>query len=572
MDANEKAGILEKIFGNQQANTAYFLPEPSDDGGKVEGKSWIEPHAPTAEDFLGHATGRKGIGLTPVGANGRCQWVVVDFDVDVPFTELMLALAKMKNIIFHIFRSKSGKFHAYVFLSSSVPTSLLLAPLKVLKKILEAALNLKPTDLETRPNGSGDRSAKPPTINLPLYGDERLMLNDRGLSQTAGQSYAILEGLVSGMGRTNFQFLQNLKAPKAPAGERKAQEFMSASDEELRRQYSAKYEVSELFGTLPPCLASAYKDWSAGTSGRNNTLYQLVVYLRERGDLQDKVEELTFAYNREVFGGVGEALGTSDVQSIITSVMSNKACFYKCDAQNFCDKRSCAAVPHTPPALQRNSGDTITLPDGMAKYIDKVLLIRDPSRATYTLEVYVKRNPQDEDVKVVNVPSEIIDNFGAFSNAFIAQTGYSPRPDFCNKTQWSLPNTGWRALVEIAEDIVVEDNRTLVFSKFIISYIENHKRSKASWEAERSVGILPCCHRGVYVVPTADLFELFRKRNRMGATFSEKDLTSLLSQVFDGTREQRRNINRENVDCYCIKEEDYLAIYNEQKEEEDQET
>ena len=571
MDDTEKAEIFSRVFGNQQANTAYFLPDHEGSGEKVEGKSWIEYHGPTADDFRDHVTGRKGIGLSPVGANGRCQWVALDFDVDVPFTEMMAALNSMRNIIWHVFKSKSGKYHAYIFLSSSVQTSLLLGPLKIIKERIIKALGLGKTDLETRPNGSGDKSERPPTLNLPLYGDARLMVNERGLEQTVDQSFTVLEGLVTGMGRTNFQFLAQLKAPKAAPGERKAEEFLGASDEELRTQYESKYGTTEVYGKLPPCLVDAQKNWTATTSGRNNTLYQLAVYLRERGDLQDKIETQVFAYNKEVFGGVGQALSISDVQSVLGSVLNNKACFYKCDAQNFCDKRSCAAVPHTPPAKQRDAGDVISLPDGMAKYVEKVYLIRDPSRATYTLEIHVKRNPQDDNTKAVSVPSEIIDNFQAFSNAFIAQTGYAPRTDFCNKQQWSAANTGWRALVEIAEDVVVEDDRSLVFSKFFIAYIETNKKM-GTWGHPRSIGVLPCEVAGVYIVPAADLFDMFRKRSRMGQNFTEKDMSSLMAQIFDGIREPKRTVHDDVVDCYCIPADNYMAIIKEQQELQDLES
>lgn len=207
----------------------------------------------------------------------------------------------------------------------------------------------------------------------------------------------------------------------------------------------------------------------------------------------------------------------------------------------------------------------------MAKYVDKVYLIRDPSRATYTLEIHVKRNPQDEHSKAVSIPSEIIDNFQGFSNAFIAQTGYAPRPDFCNKTQWSLANTGWRALIEIAEDVVVEDDRSLVFSKFFITYIEANKKT-GSWLHARSIGVLPCEQAGVYIVPAADLFEMFRKRSRMGPSFTEKDMTSLMSQIFNGIREPKRTVHGDTVDCYCVDAESYQDILKEQQESQEVET
>jgi hypothetical protein len=309
--------MFELFDGLKRAHGIYQLTDIETDAGKRVGKAITVKEDITVDKFKRHLTDEHWmLGVIPVRDDAMCKFGVIDVD-QYQGLDHKAVLKKVCDYQLPLVatKSKSGGMHLYTFFKEPVS-----APL-VRKKLKQWGDALGFTGVEVFPKQDElSHDSVGNWINLPYgahfatkYGSDRFGYDDKGNPIAHPADW--------------IKYADKRKVSKAAF---------------------AKIDPPDIeypFADGPPCLQQLC---TAGIpkGGRNNALYQMAVYAREKfGDAQDWITKV-YEMNRT---HMDPPLKESEVQ-VITKSVSAKGYYYKCKDEPM------AAVCKRHVCLQRTYG------------------------------------------------------------------------------------------------------------------------------------------------------------------------------------------------------------------------
>jgi hypothetical protein len=273
---------------------------------KIQGHARTIREAPTPDIWEKHLDGEIGIGIVPIMDDSNCVFGAIDIDdygLNIEKLESDLISLELPLILC---RTKSGGAHLYLFLEEPASCDL------VRKKLMEWAVVLGHSGVEVFPKQTrlANEHDIGNWINMPYY----------NASKT--NRYAI----VGGKKLSAEQFIDFAK--KIEVGVDELKKFEVAQDSSL----------GDLLFEAPPCLQTLARR-GFGEGNRNNALFNIAVYLRNRYGEDDWADKLD-KYNQEF---MEKPLGHKEVAQITRSV-NRKSYGYKCEDHpiaQVCNKQIC---------------------------------------------------------------------------------------------------------------------------------------------------------------------------------------------------------------------------------------
>lgn len=281
--------FFELYKGLDRAYGCYNLSNAKTDVGKEKGRARTELGDYTVKLWTQHLAGTQGLGVVPIQDDGTCWWGAIDIDVyDLNLVELEATIRKL-GLPLLVLRTKSGGAHLAVYFKEPVRCKL------VRSKLYEFAIALGYGGVEIFPKQSMLASKKDVGnwLNMPYF-DHKLTTR---------------HCIFKGKPLSTVQFLD--LAYKVRLTE---EEFLSV-------------EVDVGGGDFddgPPCLQLITKNGGAPEGTRNNTMFAVAVYCRNKweDDWQNKVEE----FNSRI---MTPPLKSKEIQTIVRSA-GRKEYYYPC--------------------------------------------------------------------------------------------------------------------------------------------------------------------------------------------------------------------------------------------------
>lgn len=301
------ANLLFELYpGLDRAHGRYIITKQGEDGTKTQGRATTELNAYTAELWVAHLLGSRGLGVVPITDNATCSWGAIDIDkYDLDFDELEKKIHSL-NLPLLVIRTKSGGAHLTCWFKEPISCK------KVRGKLYEFSIALGFGGVEIFPKQSALASKKDVGnwLNMPYFDH----LNT--------QRYAIFKGKKLSV----LQFID--LANKIKVDE---QTFMNI-----------EASIAGEFDDGPPCLQLITKNGKVPEGTRNSTLFALGVYCRKKweDDWEIHLEQMNADY-------VNPPLKSRETQTIIRS-LGRKEYFYPCSKtplQEHCNKDLCKKRP-----------------------------------------------------------------------------------------------------------------------------------------------------------------------------------------------------------------------------------
>jgi hypothetical protein len=305
MSGNLAARFLGLFDGLRRAHGTYRIDDSSPSPkGKVEGRGLTVREEVTQDKWQAHLDGERSIGIVPINEEAQCRWGAIDIDdYDMDLVELEKQV-RGQDLPVILCRTKSGGAHAYLFLADWAPASL------VRKKLAEMAAALGYAQVEIFPKQEklASREDVGNWINMPYFAGAE---TDR---------YAF----VRGEALTPEAFLdlaENLRAKVTP---------------QLLEEVT--FTPVDEFYEGPPCLQTLTSEGGVPEGARNNTLFNIGVYLRERfgDDWRSQLDH----YNRTFFD---PPLDKGEVRQVAKQ-LDRKEYYYTCSREplaGVCQKEVC---------------------------------------------------------------------------------------------------------------------------------------------------------------------------------------------------------------------------------------
>lgn len=275
----------------------------------ANGEMATEKREVAHDDFVGHFSGKLGIGCVPLRDDDTCYWGAIDIDnhgksedtdiagVEKAVQDLGLPLVAC--------RSKSGGVHLYLFMNEPVRAELVRRVLKMWADRLSVPGTdcLFPKhDRMNRDNETGEKGLSN-WINFPYF--------DTTKHKTI--RYAVINGKPAPLS----MFLDYAEGKRQTG---------------LDIQRWANFDHSE----APPCLQAKFKDGFV-PGERNAGVYQITVYARKKERDLDTAAEVAHELAEQYMPD----LKYGERQKTIKSGLS-KTYNYKCDDfKDVCDKEAC---------------------------------------------------------------------------------------------------------------------------------------------------------------------------------------------------------------------------------------
>ena len=303
----DAVGKFQQLFPSFTQGHGCTVPKgrKGEAGKKLEARSWTEKKPISADDWLNHLKGsQKGLGLVPLLDNGRSvQWAAIDIDDYETNTQQIEAKTRELNLPLVVCRSKSGGSHCYLFLTAPIPATDVVAALTNWADALgHSGCEIFPKQTNrANPDDVGN------WINLPYFGGD------------ASSRYALRNGEAISI----IDFIDYA-------------ESMRVGPEALTKRIASA--AGTLFEDSPPCLAALASAGGFDEGSRNEGMFNVAVYLRDRygDDLEAHIEK----YNEAM---CHPPLAPQELRSITKST-SKKEYGYKCSqppiAQH-CDRQNC---------------------------------------------------------------------------------------------------------------------------------------------------------------------------------------------------------------------------------------
>jgi hypothetical protein len=307
--------FFQRLRGYDRAHGNYLLgseaPEP---GQKASGRGVTRAVGPSVELWEKHLAGTYRLGVVPIMADGTAVWGAIDVDVyeGLSHTALHETVDRLELPLV-VVRSKSGGAHLYLFCSEPVPA----AQLRLKLRRWATALGFADSEIFPKQDridveGSGN------WLNMPYFG---------GAYST---SYALDAGGLT-LSPTDFIKRANELAVDADRLER-----VEPNETVALTIAPSLTDLSE----APPCLETLLKRGVDATEGRNETLFNVVVYLKKCAP--DELDRRLETYNS---GSMRPPLGARELNTIKRSALKknyNYACSKQPLAAN-CDRMTCVS-------------------------------------------------------------------------------------------------------------------------------------------------------------------------------------------------------------------------------------
>lgn len=241
--------LFTTLFKGRENCHGVHLPETGDnkEGEKRKGKSFTKDTIATQQDYEQHLAGKTGLGIVPLCVDGNVHFAALDVDVYPLKPNLYIEIVKFNKLPLHLFRSKSGGMHAFIFFKEPVKAS----KLKPLLEELKVPLGLS-TTTEVFPKQAKLEEGKMGNwINLPYFENNKT---------------------------TRFLYSQD----GDPLAFEDAMEYLYANRTTLAELQTAIEALP--FSSGPPCLQTLYltKQISASNHNRNMFLFNAGLYLKQR--------------------------------------------------------------------------------------------------------------------------------------------------------------------------------------------------------------------------------------------------------------------------------------------------
>lgn len=290
---------FSKVFSGHTEYYGNSIPTGKTKDGKLEMNSYTKTVSKgdkslSVEMYRDHLEGKTGLGIAPIKLDNSCSFGVIDIDDYSMDLKQFVSTTRDYNLPFHLFRSKSGGLHVYVFFSDEVNA-------KKLRDIMKRFLIIFGLPAKTEIFPKQDKligSAAPNWINLPYFGGTDSYMYDDTLEP-----------------RSLEQALFRIK------------------------QYRISWEAfQETYDGLPlsdgpMCLQSLYvrsADMTDG-DGRNEYLFNMGIYYK----LADpsNFQEAVLAANEKM----AEPKLELDIINQIINPIEKKTYSYKCGEHPLCD-------------------------------------------------------------------------------------------------------------------------------------------------------------------------------------------------------------------------------------------
>lgn len=312
-----------RFNGNKTSYGTYQLYDyhPGSDE-KRSGKALTVQEEPKLLNYQLHLEGKVGLGIVPIRGDDTCLWGAIDIDeYGSDFNGRDVALSVYRdlhdkvNIPCVVTFSKSGGLHIWFFFSRPVFAGV------VQKKLVDIASAIgfpgvevfpKQSTLKTRGGSSESGPRLGNWINLPYFNQEE---TDRYAIATDGVRLSLSEFL----------------------------DYCDKNQIDADRFSQLKVEGTDIlpFADGPPCLQKMARQ-GVPQGGRDNSLYQMAVYLVKKGYEGLALQEALHSHNTQF---MNPPLSASQVQKIFGSFERRSSEYhYKCNdapMREFCNRNEC---------------------------------------------------------------------------------------------------------------------------------------------------------------------------------------------------------------------------------------
>lgn len=391
-----------------------------------------------------HLDGEYGVGICPVGSDGRCHFAVIDIDFYGARLSRVLAIIRDYQLPLIPFRSKSGGLHLYLMLRA--PDSARAVRNKLAELVDKLALEelygkgkieIFPKQDSTKGFGSA--------VTLPYFNCEEPYTY---LLDADGGSYTFKEALNYTMQhQTTLELLQ---------------EAMDGLP----------------YGDAPPCIQRILLSGAVGTedTGRNNFLYNFAIYAKKKygTDFEGRVEEVN--------NGFECPLDSAVVSQTCTSIREHEY-LYKCrdiPCLTFCNKAMCKKVEF---GLGRDKGHFTGVDYGQ--------LYRYKALEPYYLWK-LRLNGQEEWVDVVFKDETFLLDQKVFAKMCVRYLNRAPM-QVSNNDWYATINTVLPNIQEVAVNMETDTSGLSSLHSAFVSYLSN-KQARRECPYQIRVGL--CVYRG----------------------------------------------------------------------------
>jgi len=302
------ADFMDVFSGNihNYGQHTYAFAESGKENGK---NATVTNKLLTIEQYKAHLSGKMGLGIIPIDAQGDCKFAVIDLDVYDADLSLYIEAIERNNFPLVPFKSKSGGLHLYLFMKQAVNAKALIDVVQSMSMVLGLDLYIKNklnriVEIFPKQHKAAEGSIGN-WINLPYY----------DASDT--RQHAIRNGEALSL-----------------------DEALAYVKEKRRTLTELRSFLNELpYRDGPPCLQTiSLLNIMTKNAGRNNFLFSFGVYLKKLDP--DFWEQKLF----EVNAAMRNPLPKGELESTVIASLRKKDYTYKCLEQpcvDFCRKPLC---------------------------------------------------------------------------------------------------------------------------------------------------------------------------------------------------------------------------------------
>lgn len=337
----------KRFRGSTRAYGWYDLRSTPETSGKQQGQAYTMNETLDPQKYREHLEGRAGLGVVPIQDDDTCWWGVIDIDeygADFEAAKVAVSIyadAAQRKWPLVITRSKSGGLHVWIFFSEPVLAG------AVMKKMAAIAAALGYPGVEVFPKQASIRNPRDPSkprlgnwINLPYFNGKN----------TNRYGFGILGDELS-----LEEFLNYADSKETTPRDFKAINANPASDDDMP------------FADGPPCLQKMARQ-RVPEGGRDNSMYQMGVYLLKKGLRTNELSDAMGKLNQKFFD---PPLPPQQIMKIVHSVDGNKDYHYKCNdapMRDYCNRSECIRRPH---GVSDGAGAGVSIDFGeLTKYVN----------------------------------------------------------------------------------------------------------------------------------------------------------------------------------------------------------
>jgi len=182
---NNAAEKFLALFPSNPNACAFGVPQRALHGEKKKYEYVTRRRGFHAGDVAAHLDGNRSIVAIPILPNQTCLWAAIDIDRGRDFKDVTLAEQRLRSADIeaplHVFRSKSGGFHLFIFFPASRPAALV----RRLLKSLATQLGFPTAEVFPKQDALDDATQCGNGINVPFFG------NAAGLAEFDPERYTV---------------------------------------------------------------------------------------------------------------------------------------------------------------------------------------------------------------------------------------------------------------------------------------------------------------------------------------------------------------------------------------------